>query len=199
VTKKKLPKKTIFTPKDVLEVRRRLDTCKTQFDPDHILERFMDELTDKVNVELTEEENDLLVKAVSIEGLNNHILLSNVTYDQERPFIIQFAKDLIGEYDCTSPSEKSLAQVVACSYIRVMDLSRIMSKELGNNRISDLRNTYIKNLGKELDRANRTYITALQTLKQLKSPQISVKVTATNAFISENQQINSNIDEKDKQ
>jgi hypothetical protein len=47
-------------------------------------------------------------------------------------------------------------------------------------------------MSKELDRANRQFITALTTLKQMKAPSIEINVTAKTAFVAENQQFNVN-------
>jgi hypothetical protein len=47
-------------------------------------------------------------------------------------------------------------------------------------------------MSKELDRANRQFITALTTLKQMKTPSIEINVTAKTAFVGKNQQFNAN-------
>jgi hypothetical protein len=45
-------------------------------------------------------------------------------------------------------------------------------------------------MGKELDRAERHFFTALNTLKQIKSPMLEMNIHAKTAFIAQNQQIN---------
>ena len=48
----------------------------------------------------------------------------------------------------------------------------------------------IQIIGLELDRANRQFLTALQTLKQIKAPQLEVNVETKTAFVAQNQQFN---------
>jgi hypothetical protein len=45
-------------------------------------------------------------------------------------------------------------------------------------------------IGRELDRANRQFISALTTLRQLKAPTPSINVIAKNAFMAGQQQFN---------
>jgi hypothetical protein len=84
------------------------------------------------------------------------------------------------------------------AYIRVLDNSRRLNNELNGQNITPNRNIYIANLSKQIDRANRQYISALLTLKQLKSPNVEMNIKTNNAFISNNQQINVNKNENIK-
>ena len=56
--------------------------------------------------------------------------------------------------------------------------------------VSDILNGAYKVASQELDRANRHFINAVATLKQLKSPTMNIQVKATNAFVAQNQQVN---------
>jgi hypothetical protein len=58
--------------------------------------------------------------------------------------------------------------------------------------LSDERTRYLAMLWKELDRANRHYLTSLNTLLEMKKPQMSINVKTKNAYFSQNQQINNN-------
>jgi hypothetical protein len=64
--------------------------------------------------------------------------------------------------------------------------------EYGRNAdgVSSEINGYCAVMSKELDRANRHYLSALATLKQLKSPPFQIQVRTQNAFVAQNQQIN---------
>jgi len=59
-------------------------------------------------------------------------------------------------------------------------------------------NNFLSIMSKDVDRANRHFITALETLKQFKQPQLKVNVKTKNAFIAEKQQFNNNQNEKIK-
>ena len=51
-------------------------------------------------------------------------------------------------------------------------------------------------ISKELDRANRQFITALTTLKQIKAPSLEINVKTKAAFVAQNQQLNVNPTDK---
>jgi hypothetical protein len=97
----------------------------------------------------------------------------------------------IEEYDCQTEIEKSLASVIVGAYVRYIDNSRRLNNELECENITRERNVYIANLSKQVDRAQRQYLSAVMTLKQIKAPTIEMSIKAQTAFISQNQQINS--------
>ncbi|MFA5047875.1 MAG: hypothetical protein WC516_02415 [Patescibacteria group bacterium] len=108
------------------------------------------------------------------------------------PLLFDFSRQLFREYGCLTASEKVLAQVAANAYVRILECSRSMEKSrvgiyLGGNTAG-----YYSVIGRELDRANRQFISALTALKQFKSPKLEINVTAKNAFMGNNQQFNSN-------
>lgn len=104
--------------------------------------------------------------------------------------VVGFCKSLIKEYECKTPSEKALAEMAASGFVRYLQVAQKLDAELASTGISSLRNTYIGLLSKELDRALRTYIAALNTLRQIKNPLSKIKVEASAAFIANNQQVN---------
>lgn len=61
--------------------------------------------------------------------------------------------------------------------------------------ISENHRGYYSILSKELDRANRHFLSAYQTLIYLKQPPLKVQVKTTNAFIAQAQQFNANKEE----
>jgi len=50
----------------------------------------------------------------------------------------------------------------------------------------------MKELGKQVDSANRQYISTLTLLREMKQPQINIKVQSKQAFVGQNQQFNKN-------
>jgi hypothetical protein len=129
-------------------------------------------------------------KYVLMQNLENHLLLSTSCDEGYRPAVIKFIEDLIQEYDCKTSSEKALAQLVALAHYRVLRCSRSLNGIMTIGYCSDLGNNYLNQCSKELDRANRCYLVALQTLKQIKQPPMNVNVKANTAFLAQNQQIN---------
>lgn len=122
--------------------------------------------------------------------LDTHVGLMESVDERYRALIKEFSSQIIKEYACNTSIEKALAEQIANAHVRVIDNSRRLNNELNCESITPNRSNYIANLSKQLDRAHRQFETAVFTLKQLKQPQVSVNVKATNAFVSQNQQVN---------
>lgn len=120
------------------------------------------------------------------------IPLTKAVTDEYQGLAVRFSQDLIVEYDCKTPTEISLARIAAIAYVKSFDYS----EELRNCRdlewLSDAKNGYFSMIGKEVDRANRQFMSAIMALRQIKTPSIEVNVTAKTAFIAQNQQLNVN-------
>lgn len=130
-----------------------------------------------------------IMKATSALALKSHHLAAETAGKYFRPFVVNFTKDLIKEYNCQSPSEIALAEIVASSYGRYLEYSNRLSNYIEVHKNVNTGDCLF--LGKEVDRAHRQFITTLTTLKQIKSPTLEVKVKTKTAFISQNQQVNS--------
>jgi hypothetical protein len=163
-------------------------------EPDNLLKdvdkKFKKMKESKFSDESQEEFRDVATKALPIVGLENHYQCSECIGEHYRPFVIQFARDLVQEYGCKTMSEKALAELAAASYGRVLEYSQVFNSCLRIEYLSSEKNNYYSMIGKEVDRANRQFITSLNLLKQIKSPNIQVSVKTNAAFISQNQQIN---------
>jgi len=152
---------------------------------DEILPKFMGNKT------LTSKEKSaLLAKIDYMFGLDTQVPLWESVSNKYAVLAIRFSKQLIEEYDCKTASEKALTQIVANAFARVMEFSNTLGKcrnlEYARNEV----NGYYSIISKELDRANRQFIAALTTLKQLKAPSLEINVKAKTAFVAENQQLN---------
>jgi hypothetical protein len=125
----------------------------------------------------------------------SHVAIMESLDENYRMLSKEMCAQMMKEFDCQNEVEKSLVELIVNAFIRVLDNSRRLNNELNCRDITPNRNIYIANLSKQIDRANRQYISALLTLKQLKTPQIEMNIKTNNAFISNNQQINVNKDE----
>ena len=104
----------------------------------------------------------------------------------------EFCSQMIREYGCQTSLEKSLVEVIANSYIRTIETSKRLNNCLNANRyIDDASTRYLAMLSKQIDRSNRQFLSGIIALKQLMSPAVEVNVKTKNAFIAQNQQINS--------
>jgi len=126
------------------------------------------------------------------DGAYAIIPLTKVVTKEYQDLAVRLTHDLIAEYDCKTPTEMSLARMAAIAYAKSFDYS----EELRNSReldwLSPAKNGYFSMIGKEVDRANRQFMSAIMALKQIKAPSIEVNVTAKTAFIAQNQQLNVN-------
>ena len=152
----------------------------------------------KANEEETKKTTEIIAKALMVYGLETHYPLVETVNPSYRPLAIEFSRQLIKEFDCKTPSEKALAQIVVNAYLRVIDASRRHNNCLeAAQYLSDERTKYLAVASKQLDRANRQFITALTTLKQIKTPSFEINVKTKAAFVAQNQQLNINPPNKD--
>lgn len=148
--------------------------------------------------ELNEKYTEKTLQALAIYNLENHVLLVDTTTSEEhRTFAIEMATEIIKEYDCKTAVEKTLAHTITSAYIRAMEYSKLLSRVSNMEFISDTKIRYYGMLGKEIDRANRQYISGLSTLALMKAPRLAVTVKTKNAFVANNQQINASQDNKE--
>jgi len=133
-----------------------------------------------------------LAKAGLLFGLDTKAALMDAVSEEYRPLAIGFLQQLLEEYDCKSSSEKALAQILVNAFVRVIIYSHILGKSQKIETIDGNITGYYSMIGKEVDRANRQFISALTTLKQLKTPAFKINVIAKTAFVGEKQQFNKN-------
>ena len=132
-----------------------------------------------------------VVKISYLFGLDTQAPLLESVGGRYASLATEFSKGLFEEYKCNTPSEKALAQTAANAYTRVLEYSNTL--ESCRNKEVNLRLIgYYSIISKELDRANRQFIMAITTLKQMKAPAINFNVKARNAFVAQNQQFNVN-------
>jgi hypothetical protein len=85
-----------------------------------------------------------------------------------------FSNDIIKEYHCNTTLEKSLCEIISNSYWKIMSISKILNWSLNFEYFSNERNWFISIMSKELDRANRNYLNAMNNLLEIKKISISM-------------------------
>lgn len=162
-------------------------------DPDNVIEDFVKALNNnksEKNKKTLEELNRAWNAALPVVSLDTHYELANSVGERIMPLVIEFARELIVEYDCKTVSEKALAEVVVSAYARILECSKSMQDIALVKYPTNSLNGLYEIISKELDRANRHFITSLATLRQIKSPTMEIKVRAHTAIIGNNQQFN---------
>jgi hypothetical protein len=140
----------------------------------------------------------LIVDLAPLFNLDNFSSFRELVTEWSNGRATEFGIQLYKEYNCQTASEKALAQSVVIAFEHILDYSRrlhIVMENTGNAKVIDIKvyPLFLKRMqiiGLELDRANRQFLTALQTLKQIKAPQLEVNVKTKTAFVAQNQQFN---------
>ena len=128
---------------------------------------------------------------VGIAGeLETHYGLIHGLSERYKSLVSGFCDEIIREYSCQSPSEKALAEVIAGSFVRHLQLAESIHAQLSQEYIVKGISGYIAILSKNLDREIRSFQSALILLRQLKSPATEINIKATTAYVAQNQQIN---------
>ena len=183
-----------------LDTAKRLLTegLKSAFSSEDIMEKLWKgyipvvETGDASKLKQTKEHADLFRQAMTIYGLDNHMPLSETVEKRYWPLVSEFSNRLIQDYNCRTAGEKALAETVVSAYIRILVVSGRLNGVLALDSIpvSTERVGFYSMLSKELDRANRHFTSALQTLVQLKQPSLNLHLKTKNAYVAQAQQFN---------
>jgi len=178
------------------EIKERMQEIWTyESHPNNIYNKIWDMLTKDILKLNDKERQDLSQKISLINNFDiNHIVLAHTVNDSLQTAIIELTNDLIEEYECNTTLEKSLCETIANSYWKIMSVSRKLNNQLWAEYLSKDRNDFMRVLSQELDRANRSYLISLNTLLEMKKPQMNISVKTKNAYFWQNQQFNNNID-----
>ncbi|MBD3362100.1 hypothetical protein GF362_00070 [Candidatus Dojkabacteria bacterium] len=186
---------------DVLDIINSVGSIS--HDPKKALEKLLDLMNKYKEKGLTNKEKekmtDLIRKHYRIYELDTHCLLSSSVDEIYKELSIKFARDITEEYNCRSPSEKALVQMVTSAYIRFLEYTNRSQFFKDIEYLSNEKISYYSKLCKETDRAYKQYLKSLSMLKRIKSPPLKVNVKTENAYIAEKQllQNNPNFNSKD--
>lgn len=133
--------------------------------------------------------------ALSID--TGHALAESVPAEY-RSMALQIKRDLHQEFDCKTVSEKVLVDLAVGAYIRQVYLTKKLILNQNFETFYHEINGYLAFVSKEIDRAHRQFIGAIESLKSMKQPTMRVSVKTNNAFIGENQQFNNNQTQRDE-
>lgn len=173
------------------------DQLRTAYDPTEVLKRAGEKLNKLKNDEDGEYEGkttaeDDLFKAMTLSEFKNGALLVSVVAEQYKTFGIDMLKKLQEEYSCTTISEQATAELATVNYVRTLDIQRRINNYLDLGTVTDNGVKFLAIMSKELDRANRHYLSSLDALKSIKQPNLGVNIRANTAVIGQNQVVQAN-------
>lgn len=177
------------------EVRVWLQDARIVLEPDYVLNQVSDMLAKGItpNETTDKEETSIFNNAAYILGHERHYLVAESVVDERwRSMVIDLAQLIQKEYACTSISEIALAGLAANAYYRSLRAARKMNAIIEKTEIGTVGAQLIAHTSKEIDRANRQYLAAIETLRSRRQPQLNVKVQTKAAFFGENQTFNAN-------
>lgn len=148
------------------------------------------------NPEYMEYINENITKINTFSHSHTH-LINTVSWKMATT-LVELANNLIEEHECTTTLEKTLCEVIANSYGKILSISKKLDESTNFDYFWHERNGFISIMSKELERANRSYLSAMSELIEMKRPHTSVNIKTKNAYIAQNQQINANQSNDDK-
>lgn len=185
-----MPNNKITKTKSIGEIRKAISNSCIGFDSDYIL-KLADEEMGKSKTPKKVESDTNYYKAMTLLEFDKGVLLMNAISELYRVFALEFSKNLQAEYNCKVPSEKSLAEIISLNFVRILETQRRI-KNVIDNMTTRYDIQYLAVLSKELDRAERHYLTSLQVLKMLKTPPMEVNIKTQTAVVGQNQIVQAN-------
>jgi hypothetical protein len=204
-----IPTKTV----DPLNVIDLLGKYRNQDDPELVLKE-AGRLLDKTRPEEALP-NMVVYKAQTLLEFENGTLMTETLPDELRTLAIDMLRKLIQEYNCQTIGEKATAELATINYMRTLDLQRQLHRsmevhdglfyshkpnpkdsfygELSNRCLACERsNLELKNrnlLSKELERANKNFLFAINTLRIMRQGPLQINIKTNSANIAQNQMV----------
>ncbi|MBI2019050.1 hypothetical protein HYS95_00080 [Candidatus Daviesbacteria bacterium] len=180
--------KAVVPVKTLDQIKDRISGFRTGYDSRHVLEKADKELGDN-NGEQLADSDTFIFKAMTVYEFNNGMLLATAISEQYKTLAIEMSRNLQKEFDCQSTAAKALAEIVTMNYVRTLDIQRRINNYLEKGTINEVGVRFLDVMSRELDRANRHYIQAVETLKVFKQPAMQLKISANTAVVGQNQVI----------
>lgn len=154
-----------------------------------VMKKVKEEVVKQQNNSKEAVDNDAVSSAVMLREFSQGLLLASVTKEYIRPFIAKFSLDLQREYHCDTVAKKSLAELAALNYGRILAIQYKIRGFSEKDEYGEMTVKIIGVLSKEMDRAQRHYLTALQSLEMGVQPPLKVSIHTQHANIANNQAI----------
>jgi hypothetical protein len=155
--------------------------------------RFKDFLVENKDDESVQHRQEFLDKLHNLalnDGLKSGYALTDSLSKNYQGLAYEMRKSFLEEFDCQKAHEKALVDQIVNAYARKMHLSKMMMTNQSFSYYEGERTNHFYFLSKEIDRAHRQFLSALETLQALKQPPLKINLRAHNAFLAQNQQLN---------
>jgi hypothetical protein len=186
-----MPDSQLTKPKSIEEIKKTFKDCSLGFDPEYVLKQADEETKDLKGLkEFAPDTN--FYKAMTVFEFDKGILLTSAIPERFKVFALEFNKNLQVEYNCVTSSERSMAELVTLNFVRTLAIQNKINSCLSMNSIGETGVKFLAVMSKELDRAEKHYITSLAALKSFKMPSMAVNIKTNTAVVGQNQIVQSN-------
>ena len=139
---------------------------------------------------------DKFQEVTMIDGVANGKVVECSVNNWHQKHVIPLRKQLIFEHQAQTASELMIIDLAINAYFRSLQTSKIYSSLMqskdGTVSFDQIKINMLKELGKQVETANKHFLSAITLLKEMKQPQINIKVSSKQAFVGQNQQFNKN-------
>lgn len=192
-----MPKNKIDKLKSVEDIKRFIKQSDTGYNSEYIFKLAGKEL-EKVKKPKAFDPETNTYKALTLLDFEKGFLLMSVIPERFRIFALEFSRNLQAEYKCKTQGEKSLAGVVSLNYVRILGIQDRINSYLEKGVLTDVGVKFLAIMSKELDKAQRHYISSLQLLRMLKIPPLQMSIKTNTAVVGQNQLVQANTNDKAK-
>jgi hypothetical protein len=112
--------------------------------------------------------------------------------DQYKPLVKNLSLEIQTEYNCFGASEKALAELMAQSFCKALDMQYSCNELYNATRMNEFSLKRQQILSKEMDRAYRQYLSCLQAMRSIKQPALNVTIKTQTANIAHQQVVQEN-------
>jgi|SRR3989344_7248666 len=179
-------------PKLNSDLKQYFKRFKTEIDPDLILKAAKIEIEGKEDNRQLIEPYSNLFKATTLNEFHNGVLMATVISEQYRTFAVGLMRDIEKEFNCQTESQKATVELAVVSYVRLLEAQRRFNNVLQLDKIDPIATQYLSIMSKEIDRATRHYLTAIQALNTMNQPKLQLTLRADTAVVGQNQIIQTN-------
>ena len=192
-----MPKNKIAKRRTIKDIRKLIKYSRTGFNSEHILKLADKELGYLKNQKEFGPDTNAY-KALTLLEFDKGILMMSVIPEKYRVFALEFSKNLQSEYQCKTQSEKSIAEMTSLNYVRILEIQDRINSYLSKGSADEIGIKFLSVMSKELDRAERHYISSLQLLRMLKLPPLQMNIKTNTAVVGQNQIVQANTNDKTK-
>lgn len=177
------------------EKKAKLKIVRTSYTEEDVVVNAYKEFEDGKNDDST---TNNIFREMAIREFETGAILVLTLPEMYRSLALSMSKKLQDEFDCKTTSDKSLAEMTSLNYCRILFIQNRIFRYLEKDSVTDIGVGYLKFASQELDRAERHYLTSLQSLKSMRSPPLQVSFRANTAVIGQNQVVQVNENEINK-